>query len=141
MFKKIIWATDGSEAADKALSYVESMAREGGASVEVVHVVEHLVGGKLGEPLYADQPEIQSKIEQQVADLRTKDIDAELKVVAGRQRLAAHAIAEVAKEADADVVIVGTHGHTALGSVVLGSVTQRLLNLTSCPVFAVPSHA
>ena len=138
MFNKIIWATDGSDSADKALPVVQRLASEGGASVEVVHVVEHLVGpGAGGEPLHADEPEIKAKLEKQVEGLGG---NATLNVVAGRQRIAAHAIAEAAKEAGADLIVVGTRGHTAVGSLVLGSVTQRLLHIAPCAVLAVPDH-
>ena len=140
MFKKIVWATDGSDAADKALLYVEGLAKQDSASVEVVHVVEYLVGGHLVEPLQVDEPELQQKFEQQVEQLKSAGIDAQLKVVPGLQRVAAHAIAETAQEDGADLIVVGTHGHSALGSLMLGSVTQRLLHIAHCPVFAVPVH-
>jgi nucleotide-binding universal stress UspA family protein len=142
MFKKILWATDASDAADKALPLVQSLANEDGASVLVVHVVEHLMGPRAGgEPLYADQPERQSKLESQVAGLTSAGIDAQLKVLAGRQRVAAHAIADAAKESGSDLIIVGTRGQTALGALVLGSVTLRLLHIAPCPVLAVPPEA
>ena len=141
MFKKILFATDGSEAADKALAVVSGLAKEGGASVEVVHVVEHLMGPRAGgEPLRADEPEVQAKVEAQVAQLESDGVSAELKVVVGHQRIAAHAIADAAKESGVDVIVVGTRGHTAVGTLVLGSVTQRLLHIAHCPVLAVPSH-
>lgn len=139
MFKKIIWATDGSAAADKALPVVQGLAAEGGASVEVVHVVEHLIApGASGDPVHADEPEVKAKLEQQVADLGG---GATLNVVAGHQRIAAHAIADAAKAAGADLIVVGTRGHTAVGSLVLGSVTQRLLHIAPCAVLAVPDHS
>lgn len=141
MFKKILWATDGSEAADKALPYVQSLAKEGGGSVEVLHVIEHIMGPRAGgEPLRADEPEVRAKLDQQVADLSSAGIDARLNVVEGHQRIAAHAIADAAKESGADVIVVGTRGHTAVGSIVLGSVTQRLLHIAPCAVLAVPDH-
>jgi nucleotide-binding universal stress UspA family protein len=140
MFKKILWATDGSEAADHALRYVEALAKEDGASVQVLHVVEFLTGGKGAVPLNADQPETQAKLEQQVAQLNSGGVDAKLEVVHGHQRIAAHAIAEAAQENGADVIVVGTRGHTRLGTLITGSVTQRVLQLASCPVLAVPDH-
>ena len=50
----------------------------------------------------------------------------------------AHMIADVARGFGADVVVVGTRGHTAIGGLLLGSVTQRLLHIATCPVLAIP---
>ena len=36
--------------------------------------------------------------------------------------------------------MVGTRGHTPLGGMLLGSVTQRLLHIAPCPVLAVPAN-
>ena len=44
MFKSIIWATDGSEGAAKALPLVKELAHEGGSAITVVHVIEHFEG-------------------------------------------------------------------------------------------------
>ena len=48
-------------------------------------------------------------------------------------------IAEAAEDVGADLVVVGTRGHTALAGLLLGSVTDRLLRILRCPVLAVPS--
>jgi nucleotide-binding universal stress UspA family protein len=47
-------------------------------------------------------------------------------------------IVDVAREVDADLIIVGTRGHTPMVELLLGSVTQRLLHIATCPVLAVP---
>jgi nucleotide-binding universal stress UspA family protein len=50
----------------------------------------------------------------------------------------ARSIADVAKETGADLIVVGTRGHSALAGVFLGSVTLKLLHLAGCPVLCVP---
>ena len=140
MFKKIIWATDGSEPSDKALPYVKSLAKESGASVTVLHVSEAFAGSRAaGLPVFVDEDEMKAKIERQVEELGSDGIEAEANVISGTGAHPAHAIAEAAREGGADLVVAGTRGHTALGGLLLGSVTQRLLHIAPCPVLAVPA--
>ena len=55
MFKTIIWATDGSEAADRALPYAEELAEGDDRALIVVHVKELLGGRAAGYPVH-EQP-------------------------------------------------------------------------------------
>ncbi len=139
MFKTIVWATDGSDSADLALPYVKSMAAQENAAVVVVHIEEVFVGRAGGFPVNADEDELKAKIERQVADLSASGINAKLEKVHVSGGGAAHAIAEAAAEAHADVIVAGTRGHTPLAGLFIGSVTQRLLHISPCPVFVVPA--
>ena len=140
MFKKIIWATDGSASAERALPYAKELARADGASLLILHAVETYAGSRAaGLPLYVEEEELQKRTEEQVESLRGEGIDAELQMVTGLGVRAAHAIADAASDAGADVIVMGTRGHTPLGGLLLGSVTQRLLHIAPCPVMAVPA--
>jgi nucleotide-binding universal stress UspA family protein len=138
MFNTIVWATDGSEAADRAVPYVSGLAQLHGASVTALHVVERIPGPYAGTAR-PDQEDVQSKIEAQVAALGEEGIEAGMEIVGGSTVVgAAHVIADFAAKGGADLIIVGTRGHTALSGLLLGSVTQRLLQIASCPVLTVP---
>jgi nucleotide-binding universal stress UspA family protein len=75
-----------------------------------------------------------------VADLAGNGVPAVLETTGAWVGGAAHAIAEAAKAREADLIVVGTRGHTPLGGLLLGSVTQRLLHIAPCPVLAVPAR-
>jgi nucleotide-binding universal stress UspA family protein len=139
MFTKILWATDGSESADRALHVADSLLSSGSTLV-AVHVIEYLTGpGARGAfPQDADEDDRQAKIEQQVEELRARGVEATLRLVDGAAGSAAHAIADVAEQEGADLIVVGTRGHTPLAGLLLGSVTQRLLHIAPCPVLVVP---
>ena len=139
MFKSIVWATDGSKAADRALPYVKSLAVAEGAAVTVVHCDEFLLARGGGQPLRADEVDVKAKIEEQAAGLRSEGLEVTLEIVSAASGGAAHQIAEAASKNDADLIVVGTRGHTALTGLLLGSVTQRLLHISPCPVLAVPA--
>ncbi len=136
----IIWATDGSEHADRALQHAQGLGVVNGATVTAVHSEEYLLGPRtMGEmPLNVDEDEIKAKLKQQVEDLNSAGVTAQLRVVQPGAPGTAHAIADVADELDAELIILGTRGRSPLTGLLLGSVTQRLLHLAHCPVLAVP---
>ena len=136
MFEKIIWATDGSEAADRALPYAKALAADG--SLLVVHCNELLVGRAGGYSAFADDDELVQKIRKQAADIRNEGVETTFKFVTGFTGHAGDKIVDVARETGADLVVVGSHGHSAVAGMLLGSVTLRLLHDAPCPVLAIP---
>lgn len=140
MFTNIIWATDGSEHADRALELAAQLARSEGATLHVVHVVEKIFGTRLsGRNTFLNEEDIRAKIERQAAEAGDgTGITSTLQMTSGASNEVAKRITEVAGETGADLIIVGTRGHSAVAGAFLGSVTQRLLHLAHCPVLAVP---
>jgi hypothetical protein len=90
-------------------------------------------GGRGAFPADLETDEHQAKVRHQMDELAKQGTKAEARIVQGGVKNAAHAIADVAKEEGADLIVVGSRGHTSLGGLVLGSVTQRLLHLGPCP--------
>jgi nucleotide-binding universal stress UspA family protein len=139
MFKTIVWATDGSDAADAALPYVKGLAEGEGHRLVVVHSKELLHGRAGGYPMYADEDEALAKIHRQADELRSEGLDVTLRIETVGAPGAARMITDAARSFGADVIVVGTRGHTAIGGLLLGSVTQRLLHIATCPVLAIPA--
>lgn len=138
MFKTIMWATDGSDAADRALPFAKALADEAGGRLAVVHSKEMLVGRAGGYPLLADEDELEAKIRLQVEGMCEEGLNADLTVISGSTN-AAHMLADTARELGVDVIVVGTRGHAPIAGLFVGGVTQRLLHIAPCPVLAVPA--
>jgi nucleotide-binding universal stress UspA family protein len=138
MFKTIVWATDGSETADRALQYARGLAEDPDETLVVVHVKELLVGRGGGYPVHADEDELVKKIEAQVEEIRKSGIAVKLELATSTAHSPAHFVAEVAREVTADVIVVGTRGHGPIAGALLGSVAQHLLHDAPCPVLAIP---
>jgi nucleotide-binding universal stress UspA family protein len=138
MFKVIIWASDGSEHADRALECARGLADEGSARLLAVHVKEITVGRAGGYPVHVNEEDIEQKIQGQAKDLKDAGLDASYEELGTTAGGAAHAIADAANDAGADLIVVGTRGQGPISGLLLGSVTNRLLHVAPCPVLAVP---
>jgi nucleotide-binding universal stress UspA family protein len=141
MFKTIVWATDGSKTAAHALPFALELVERDSARLVAFHVREVGVGRMGGYPLIADDDDLQARLAEQIAALRERGIDAVLELRTCTAGHAAKLIAEVAEEHDADLIVLGTHGHTRLGGALIGTTTQGLLHEGKVPVFAVPDGA
>jgi len=65
-------------------------------------------------------------------------VDAELLEAEARKGSTAHRFVELAKDADADLIMLGSHGKGSLAGVFLGSFAHDLLKIAPCPVLVVP---
>lgn len=137
MFETIVWATDGSELADGALEHVRKLAEVHGSRIVAVHANELLRGRGGGAPVLADEPDLQQKIAGQVEELRAAGFEAELLVEAGGSDVA-KLVERAADEIDADLVVVGTHGHGGVAAALMGSVARSLCHVSHRPVLVVP---
>lgn len=136
--KTIVLGLDGSEGSARALGVARDLAEKLGARIVVAHVDERIAAKGDMAPAVADEDDLRAEIDRQVEELKAGGIDAsvqtEVMVLGGP----AQRIVDVAEQADADLIVVGTRGRSSLAGVLLGSVTTRLLHIAKRPVLAVP---
>lgn len=131
-------ALDGSDGSARAVPLAVELARHDNAKIVIAHVEEDVVG-KGGGPLLATEDEIQAEIRRRAQELSAQGVETSVemrRVVLGGP---AHAIEDIADEAGADLIVVGTRGHSPVAGLLLGSITQRLLHIADRPVLVVPS--
>ena len=138
MFNTIVVATDGSENARKAESLAFELAKRDGGKLVFVHVDEHTIG-KGGGAIHPDEEKIQGEIRKRAEELGADGVETDVAFKDIMVGGAAHPIAEVADEQNADLIVAGTRGHSSISGLLLGSVAQRLLHLAHQPVLVVPS--
>jgi nucleotide-binding universal stress UspA family protein len=138
MFKVIVWATDGSSAAEQALPYAKGLAQADGARLVVVHVDEFGVGRGGTYSVNVDGAEVLAAIRNHIEDLKREGLNTTLQASRVSIGGAAHVIAEIAKEEGADLIVAGTRGLGPVSGLLLGSVTHRLVQVAHCPVLVVP---
>jgi nucleotide-binding universal stress UspA family protein len=137
MFKTIVWATDGSELAHGALDHALELARVHDSRIVAVHANELMQGRAAGQPVLADEADLERQIGKQVEELRSVGIDATLEIRTGSKDVAT-LIADAAEEVDADLIVVGTHGRGGFKAALLGSVARALCHTAARPVLVVP---
>jgi nucleotide-binding universal stress UspA family protein len=144
MFKRILCATDGSEHGDRAVRQAARMALADDAELHLAHVIERIPGGGrlAGQHVFLTESEIDARIVRQGEELAQQEgVIAEVHLVRGAGHPAKQ-LAELAGRIDADLIVLGSRGHSPLAGVVLGSVTHQLVHAAGRPVLAVPpAHA
>jgi nucleotide-binding universal stress UspA family protein len=137
MFEMLVLGLDGSESSKRAIPVAAELAKEANGKIVIAHVEEDVIG-KGGGPIHATEDEIQAEIKKQAEELSAEGIDTEVKMTSVMLGGPAHAIASIADDANADLIVVGTRGHSPVAGLLLGGVTQRLLHIAHQPVLAVP---
>ena len=137
MFKTIVWATDGSELAHGALEHALELARVNDSKIVAVHANELMRGRAAGQPVLADEPELEQQIGKQVEELRNVGFDATLEIHTGSKD-AATLIAKAAEDVDADLIVVGTHGRGGFKAALMGSDARALCHTATRPLLVVP---
>jgi len=143
---KILVAHDFSEPGTRALRFAAALAKETGASVELVHVMPDIYDGR-GDLTLAVPPTMPGQGERYLRFLQEeleRAVQFALPELSGK--LPCHAlrgdpvkrIEALAKEIGADVVCLGATGKGAVARVLLGSVSQLVLRTSTVPVLIVP---
>ncbi|MCX7822921.1 MAG: universal stress protein [Syntrophobacterales bacterium] len=148
-FSKILIPVDFSENSQKAVNYGLSLARTYDAKVYMMHVISQRIVDAIHElsikGYKGDFVEIMKDVRQdREREMRTlvtssttsEDLSIEFILKEGKP---GSEIVEAAKELQVDLIVIGHQGRSALGSLLLGSVAQYVVNHTPCPILVVPS--
>lgn len=145
--KKIVLATDFSTYSDSATKFGCALAEQFDSELHVLHVLQDLVA-VVPEPGVAFPPpgdymdELRKSAEQALQEVIDSAWEQGKRVVrAIRQGPPFLEIVRYAKEVDADLIVLGTHGRTGLAHVLLGSVAEKVVRKASCPVLTVRHDA
>ena len=144
MATTFVVGTDGSECARRAAELAAEHAKESGGDLTLVAVVEwsrysFLTPEEL-ETRAKDKKAEAERAQSQVLDPLKTHLElnnASVKTLV-RHGHAAEVLSEVAKEEGASQIFIGRHGRSTLEAAVFGSVTNKLLRVTTVPVTVVP---
>jgi universal stress protein A len=135
--KNILVPTDFSEISQTALEYAVPIAKQFGARITMLHVIEPLPYSVMTYVPMGEGFPIE-RIEEELNALAKRMIEPELlKEVLVRVGPAFEEITNVARDCEADLIVITTHGCTGIRHVVMGSTAERAVRHAPCPVLVV----
>jgi universal stress protein A len=146
--QRILVPTDFSKFSDNALGYATAFAEKFGAQLILLHVVQDLtwfipeailVAPAAMPPLEEFRTAARTALDRVVQKMNLPVVKIQTAVVEGPPF---EAIIRYAREQNIDLIVMGTHGHTGLAHVLMGSVAERVVRKAPCPVLTVrhPEH-
>lgn len=141
--QNILLATDFSEPSSAALEYAKALARAFSARIHVLHVLEDLAAHAWTTEVYvAALPGVHDEMEKQARE-RLEAIFTPEDATAFRARIELRTgspfveIVRYAREENIDLIVLGTHGRGPIAHMLLGSVAERVVRKSPCPVLTV----
>jgi nucleotide-binding universal stress UspA family protein len=143
--RRIVCPTDFSPTAGHALAYAAELARSFGAELLLLYVLPELnypirgLGMASAFPHLRD--ELHTRAKEQLAEVQ-KSLPPGVRTSIELRDGAPHdMILACAKERGADMIVMGTNGHTGIKHALLGSSAERVVRLAECPVLTVRSNS
>lgn len=141
MFQKIVFATDGSPSASRALDVILELSEKDQALVFVVYAfseVSRVWGDDIREDQIAERlAHGQEVVEEPIRRLQDAGVETEVEILEGPP---AEAILRVAEIQDADLIVMGTRGMSDATSLLVGSTSHRVMAHSPVPVLVVPAE-
>ena len=141
-FKQVMLPVDFSEHSDNAAGYAAWFAQPSGGVVHLVHVI-----GNPFDDIYVPdeasqwtmtkhaEAKAQELLEAAARRCLPAECARELHVVMGDPY---ENLMQVARSIPADVIVLSTHGRGGIAHLVMGSVAEKIVRHSSCPVFVLP---
>jgi len=138
IYSTIVVGADGSPTSDVAVSDAVAQAARHGAKLRVVHVTPEVKESvdfysipEIEEALHEEGREILGKACTRAGEAGVEVIGH---IVAGEPE---DELVRFADEYDADLIVMGSHGHSGIVKLLMGSVTEKVVKHAHCSVLVV----
>ena len=135
MFNRVLFPTDFSETAEKALDYLGKIALETGCAVTVMHVLEAKAGG----PAETQREEEAAQYLLDAKQRRLQTLGAHEVTIELLHGKASEEIVRRAEKGDFSIIIMGGQGKGFLKEIFLGSVANEVARHAAVPLLFVPA--
>lgn len=142
MFKRILCAVDFTEVSDLALVAALPIAEKFGAEIHIVHVLtrrmQQSYSGAEAKDIDYHKRFHQTKLDSLVSRMVS---GAKHEVLIGES--VSEETLKYARSHECDLILIGSHGRSIIGEIVLGSTTEELIRASEIPVMTIrpPEYA
>ncbi len=147
VFKEIIVPTDFSEHSLRALDYAVEIAERFGSELKIIYVIEPLLQAADVSWTSVDFEQLnrthklsaEKQLQQLVDERLPQDLPADTEIRFGKPFVE---ILKYAREENADLIVMATHGRGAIAHILMGSTAEKVVRKAPCPVLTVkhPKH-
>ncbi len=142
LLKRILVPIDFSEHSKNALKYAIPFAKQFGASIDLIYVVEPTIYpadfsfGQIGYPNVEDELRTRGskELEKLIKEEISENVKAHKVVRTGKPF---YEINQYASEEEIDLIIIATHGHSGMEHILFGSTAEKVVRKAPCPVLVV----
>ncbi len=141
LFHKILYAYDGSDGAGDAFKLALAIAKQNGSELHIVSVGEIDYLPQFVEDVREQRGVAVQRLRSFVFRARALASDSDVKIRG--HVLVGHpvrAIVGLARELDAELLVIGARGHSALYERLVGSRAAQIMQMAHCPVLAIKSR-
>jgi nucleotide-binding universal stress UspA family protein len=136
--ERILIPTDFSEHSRQASKYACELAKRFIAELHLLHVVQPLVLPESGGLLPQDEVDWEEGRKKDLEELKEPGFEHATRVIRTVQTGTPFVeIVRYARDNDIDLIVMGTHGRTGLMHALIGSVAERVVRKSPCPVLTV----
>lgn len=143
MYKRIMVSVDGSDTSNRGLKEAINLAKDQQATLAIAHVIDIVVSFGAGQfpqtYVEATRELARRTIEEARETAHAAGIEAEIQSVeiltSGYH--VGDTVAQLARDWKADLLVVGTHGRRGVSRLLIGSVAERIVRVSPCPLLLV----
>jgi nucleotide-binding universal stress UspA family protein len=148
MFQRILVAVDGSPASNAGLRSALDLATDQNAALLAVHIIDDgklpiNFEGPVYPPAFVDAYYVAAEkngrkvLDRAAAIAQRRGVKVTPVILRSRGSTVAEAVAAQARKLDADVIVLGTHGHRGLKRLLMGSDAEEVVRQAPVPVLLV----
>lgn len=137
--KRILVPVDFSDAGKPSLRYALFLARQSGASLHLIHVLEPVYYHPDFSHVPPDLSQMREQVNRELGRMQVglfRGVKTRSDIREGQPH---QEIVRAARELPADLIVMATHGHTGLRHIFLGSTAERVVRHAECPVLVIRS--